>query len=357
MNRTAAKLRMALVCLTCLLIFTQPGTAAAGLDWAIVNLNDPSTSIEVFALAVDQLNPANIYAGGMNHMDTDSVRFYKSTNGGGSWIRSESGLPLETDLEFVKRIVIDPLIPSSLYAILQFRGVYKSTDGGESWDPAKAGLPAGTVYTLAVNPLTSSTLYAGTSDGVFKSSDGGGAWSPADTLIFPVMDGLDVTALAVHPTIPLIIYAGTYGHGVYKCGDGGTIWLPPVDKTSLEVTDLQIDPLTPTTVYLASTSGVYKSTDAGVSWMPRNTGLESAGEINTLLIDRLHPAVLYAGTNAGVYRSTDGAETWTSFGLSAHVKDLALAPLAPRTLFAARVSVYSRPLEAFSFLPLLVKSP
>ena len=47
------------------------------------------------------------------------------------------------------------------------------------------------VYALAIDPTTPSTLYAGTgSDGVFKSTDGGGSWSAVNT-------GLPGTAVVV----------------------------------------------------------------------------------------------------------------------------------------------------------------
>jgi hypothetical protein len=54
-------------------------------------------------------------------------------------------------------------------------GVFKSTDGGSSWSAVNTGLPLPVVITfLALDPITPTTLYAGTSSfvdfhGVFKS--------------------------------------------------------------------------------------------------------------------------------------------------------------------------------------------
>ena len=48
--------------------------------------------------------------------------------------------------------------------------MFKSTDGEGSWSAVIAGLPAGAVNALAIDPLTPTTLYAGTgSSGVFKT--------------------------------------------------------------------------------------------------------------------------------------------------------------------------------------------
>ncbi|MEI9986416.1 MAG: hypothetical protein WDN69_26530 [Aliidongia sp.] len=63
-------------------------------------------------------------------------------------------------------------------------GLFKSTDGGASWTESDSGLPQHgfTLFTdLAIDPQTTSTLYAGTQDaGVFKSTDGGATWNAVD---------------------------------------------------------------------------------------------------------------------------------------------------------------------------------
>ena len=73
------------------------------------------------------------------------------------------------------------------------------------------GPEGGSIATLAIDPVTPTTLYAGTGfGGVFKSSDGGGNWSA-------INDGLtntNVQALAIDPTTSTP-YAGTGGGGVF----------------------------------------------------------------------------------------------------------------------------------------------
>ena len=64
--------------------------------------------------------------------------------------------------------------------------VHLATDeilfGGGVWNPAITSLTATRVQALAIDPVTRTTLYAGTGDGgVFKSTDGGGVWSAANT--------------------------------------------------------------------------------------------------------------------------------------------------------------------------------
>src|SRR5438874_1144866 len=78
-------------------------------------------------------------------------------------------------------LAIDPVTPTTLYAGTDSNGVFKSTNGGASWSAVNTGLTAKTVSILAVDPQTPATLYAATQSGwsgvVFKSTNGGGSWS------------------------------------------------------------------------------------------------------------------------------------------------------------------------------------
>jgi hypothetical protein len=84
------------------------------------------------------------------------------------------------------------------------------------WTPI--GPYGGTVFALALDPATPTTLYAGTDGGgVFKSPDGGDTWHAVST----GLTGRYVTALAVDPATPTTLYAGTNRVGVFKSTDGG----------------------------------------------------------------------------------------------------------------------------------------
>jgi hypothetical protein len=65
---------------------------------------------------------------------------------------------------------------------------------------------------------------------------------------------------------------------------------------------LAIDPTTPSTLYAGTADGVYQSTDSGGSWTAVNTGLSGdAFTVNVLAIDPITPSTLYAGTAVGVF--------------------------------------------------------
>src|SRR5258708_38002655 len=62
-------------------------------------------------------------------------------------------------------LAIDPASPTTLYAGTLYTGVFKSTNGGGAWNAANTGLIANAVLTLAIDSVVAATLYAGTNDG------------------------------------------------------------------------------------------------------------------------------------------------------------------------------------------------
>lgn len=121
------------------------------------------------------------------------------------------------------------------------------------------------------------------------------------TLIGPPA-GRHVSALAIDPTDPNILYAGLRNDGVFKSTDGGQTWTPSnTGLTTLFISTLVIDPTNPMILYAGIDSGgVFKSTDGGQTWTPSNTGLTNL-IVKALVVDPLDPQILYAGTLGGVF--------------------------------------------------------
>ena len=261
-------------------------------------------------------------------------------------------------------------------------GVFRSVDGGTTWEEANAGLPEfSPVNALAIDPLTSTTLYVGVGGRVFKSTDGGMTWqdigitnlqrphhrtghpphhpddglrgSPRGGGVFRSVDGgatwdavntgltsLNVSTLAIDPLTPTTLYATT-GGGLFKSTDGGTTW----GETGLgdfSGDAFAIDPSTPTILYARTFdpgrgSGLSKSLDGGATWQAADAGLDNH-VVTTLVIDPLTSTTLYAGTSGnGVFQSLDGGATWQAVntGLtSLEVNTLAIHPTNPATIYA-----------------------
>ena len=214
-----------------------------------------------------------------------------------------------------------------------------STSSGEGqW--AQLPLYGGSVYCLAITPSNPQILYAGTNgsgafestkSGVFKSNDGGVSW----TFSSSGLTSSNVHSLAIDPENPQILYTATAG-GVFKTIDGGMNWTASSSGlTNTYVFFLAIDPGNSQTLYAGSNgSGVYKSENGGANWTASSTGLANTF-VRSLAIDPGDTQILFAGTGGGIYKSSDGGERWDFKGLvSSDVWSLAIDPGDSQILYA-----------------------
>ncbi len=228
---------------------------------------------------------------------------FKSTDGGASWTLLQ-GAPV------AKTVAVAPNDSRVVY-IGHFRGVERSSDGGGAWAPASTGLPAySSIQVIAIDPTTPTTVYAGTmTKGVWKTTDGGGHWSAASV----GLTTLWIEGLVVDPKNPATVYAATSGGGIFKSTDGGQSWaLASAGLTALYLDSVAIDPVTTTTVYAAAQfgGGPFKSTNGGATWSTIRNGIGTYESASHLVIDPRQPARLWAG-DYFLFRSDNGGASWT----------------------------------------------
>jgi photosystem II stability/assembly factor-like uncharacterized protein len=310
--------------------------------------------LRVNALVVDPHNPNIVYAavssvyfaGGWVR---DNPPLFKTTDGGAHWSAASPGLPPDFAISGIA-LAIDPQSPNTLYAGLPgpFPKVFKTTDGGTTWNNTGGiGLPSDTSYTyccmynyamsLVVDPHNSSTIYAGVyGAGMFKSTDGGTNWSeissgprvPSQNSWLGTEYALaGLSVIAIEPLDSNILYAGTTNlcgcmdepnpTGVWKSTDGGVSWnaaylgLPAGPGWIHPVNSLAIHPESAGTVYASLYGlGVFKSTNGGGNWTPFNDGLIGRVSenpiVSTLVVSSIGPNALYAGSyRGGIFKITE----------------------------------------------------
>lgn len=240
-------------------------------------------------------------------------------------------------------------------------------DRGNSWEAIGPKNIGGRTLCLAINPLDTNILYAGSAaGGIWKSTTAGRgaqAWTRIETG-FPV---LGVSAIAIDPQNPNVLYAGTgevynvefsmpnvafrttrgtYGIGILKSTDGGQSWSKSLDWSYGDlrgVQDIKINPLRPATVYAATTEGLLRSYNAGATWQTvHNRKMAVDIEINpadTSMVFVTHGS-LDDQAVSGIFRSTDGGNSFqllnNGIAISYSGKAmLGICPGQPNTIYAS----------------------
>ncbi|MGC2244248.1 MAG: hypothetical protein WBA06_11525, partial [Candidatus Aquilonibacter sp.] len=189
------------------------------------------------------------------------------------------------------------------------------------------------------NPFT--FYFGGVDGGVWRSTNYGLTWTN-------LTDGQlnasnSIGALAVAPSNPNVIYAGTgeadirntfiTGDGIYKTTDAGKTWHSAGLKDTHTTAKIVVDPRNAEVLYAASMGhvyannpdrGVFKSIDGGAHWRKVLYVDDATGAID-LVMDNSHPGTLYAamwqayrtawslnsgGPGSGLYKTIDGGAHW-----------------------------------------------
>ncbi|MFD0795946.1 WD40/YVTN/BNR-like repeat-containing protein [Maribacter chungangensis] len=143
-------------------------------------------------------------------------------------------------------------------------------------------------------------------------------------------EGNRTIAIAGVPGDPMINYIGAASGGLWKTTDGGVNWDPIFDDQDVSsIGSLAITPTNPDIVWAgtgetfiirpahAMGDGIYKSEDAGKTW--KNMGLEKTGRIGRIIVHPTNPDIVYAAAlghtygpqqERGVYKTVDGGKNW-----------------------------------------------
>jgi len=151
-------------------------------------------------------------------------------------------------------------------------GIWKTTDSGATWTPVADNQPSLSIGALAVDPSTPTTVYAGTGDhnlypgvGILKSTDGGQTWT---SIVGPFNDQ-QITGLAINPANTKIILASSVQGGIYRSADAGQTWTVALAASADAVYFGQGGTVAYAAVapgYGFKTGGLYKSADGGATW-------------------------------------------------------------------------------------------
>ena len=266
----------------------------------------------------------------------------------------------------VNSVAIDPTDSNFLYAGSD-GGLFVSRDGGENWTAA-AGVRSRT-GSIAVDPSSPSTVFAIAErrDGgaLLRTRNRGETWEPVGNEITCLRAVRGVafsgpSTLVVREGSPSTVFVATCA-GVFRSADDGETWalgsmgIPDRSSSATFAVGfaeggrlyLGIDPL------LGGRfpgPGVLVSDDDGQSWSPSNEGLPDFATVTAVTVDPLDSRNVYVGvvtrpgpsapTGQGVFKSTDAGETWSATGLtSTHIDQIAIDTSDPQQILATAMGV------------------
>ncbi len=229
----------------------------------------------------------------------------------------------------VASVAVDPSNPDHWLLGVGNGGVWETRDTGRTWTAIADDAPTLATGAVTFAPSDSNVIYVGTGEpvhgmahtglGILRSTDAGRTWLVLGASTF---SRVAVKRLRVHQTNPGIVMAGS------SRGGGGR--------------DASHD------VRPRSPSGIWKSSDGGVTWSRRLGGEATALEIDPTNFNNQYAAIGEQSPGRsidppgsapnGIYRSSDGGETWSvmdgPWGLTVGRIELAMAPSNPNIVYA-----------------------
>ncbi len=318
--------------------------------------------------------PSKIISDGTNHwaIFPYSWDLFKSTDGGLTW-NAFTGVNLTAsinDIRFLNNnlfILADPNILISTdggqtfapfsgnvnasYVGLAYNGnafvsstevfnvaLQRSTDGGHTWADANSGYANSRITQLFVD---GSNLFASSYDrGMFLSTDFGNSYTRTNNGPIGLYAAADIVKVGSD-----ILQCG-YSH-IYKTSDNGANWTDFYSNSipgTYECTQFLLDG---TDLYMATSVGVYKSTNLG-PWTALNNGLTAGFMVNSIVKNGTRMFIT-GKTNttpyvAKVYYSDDNGANWidnsASFNFGDYTEGNELAALNGSVLLASLGTVY-----------------
>ena len=206
-------------------------------------------------------------------------------------------------------------------------GVVRSTDGGATWSVVH---DTGPIDGLVAHAARAGTYYVGdavttpaSSRGVYRSTDGGATWDALPVLPVSDLTRVGHIALAVSPAAPNLLWAlvgdrTTGGFlGLFRYDENTSAWTTlgasgvAAGFGAQQGYDLvvAVDPRDTARVFVAGVNS-FRSTDGGATF--QSWAREVHVDWHVLVFDPKNPDIMWAGTDGGVYVSTDAGGTWVS---------------------------------------------
>jgi photosystem II stability/assembly factor-like uncharacterized protein len=311
-----------------------------GRTWKPIFDDQPTGSVGDVVVAPS--NPDVLYVGSGEGVQRPDLSvgdgMYKSTDGGKTWVNTG----LKDGLQ-IGGLAIDPKNENRVFAAVlghpyganTERGIYRTLNGGKTWEKIFYIDENTGAIQVVIDPNNSNIIYAdmwagrqgpwengawnGSTSGLFKSADGGSTWKKLTAGLPTTEQGLGRIGFCIAPSNSNRLYAtvdaGKSG-GIYRSDDAGESWINiNADERywgrGSDFAEVKVDPKNADIVYTADVV-VWKSTDGGRNWKAFR-GAPGGDDYHRLWINPDNPNIILIASDQGAIITVNGGESFSSW--------------------------------------------
>jgi len=191
-------------------------------------------------------------------------------------------------------------------------GIYRTVDGGENWTQPLAAKELEIFLAVELCPSDADIGYAATRFSMYRTDDAGITWELTASPWSPpgVSAGFPID-MQCDPRNEDRVFVNNYGGGNYLSVDGGTSWThASLGYTGAQIFGLDFNPDSPARIYAMSFSGLWRSDDAGNTWVGIRNAPEGFEAYRVIAVDPLDSSHIFSG-QYGIIESFDAGASWT----------------------------------------------
>ena len=290
-------------------IFSALLVALLSLSCIEAQADNPHNPVGGLGISPDFANDQTFFLATYGELTVGYIDILRTTDGGTTWTKLPNGMD---NIFPVTAIRVSPnfKLDHTVFVATFGNGFYQSSNQGNSWQPFNTGLVGKMVTKLVIaGPGPDYVLFSSLANGAFYRR------SSTETAWHRILDqSFAVAVIAASPDFTddgTVMVADASGN-LRISSDGGFNWIALGNPAGAIVYDMVITPGTTKEIYLATSKGVFHSTDLGHTFTNKSGNLP-AGAINNVAVSPNYATdrtVFSTSVTQAIFKSTDGGENW-----------------------------------------------